>query len=184
MNGIDTIVIGDTLDFTTAVNGYPASDGWTLKYRLIPRVSGAAILLTAATASDGASYRVQVAPATTVNYVAGDYSWYAWVEKTGARVTVDDGLVTIKGDPNALTAFDGRSYARKMLDQIEAALLAFNYGVKSYAIGTRSMTKADMPEILVMRDRFRAEVQNEIAAERIADGQSNPRAFGVRFNRV
>ena len=29
---------GDTLDFTTSVAAYPASAGWTLKYRLAPRV--------------------------------------------------------------------------------------------------------------------------------------------------
>jgi hypothetical protein len=125
-----------------------------------------------------------VAPATTVGYGVGEFTWYAWVEKVGARVTVDDGLVTIKGDPSALAAYDGRSTARKMLDQIEAALLAFNLGVKAYTIGSRSMTKADTPELLTMRDRFRAEVENEIAAEKIAAGLGNPRNFGVRFNRV
>jgi hypothetical protein len=30
---------GDTLDFTTSVPDYPASAGWTLKYRLVPRTS-------------------------------------------------------------------------------------------------------------------------------------------------
>lgn len=184
--GLDTIIVGDTLDFTTAVAGYPASDGWTLKYRVIPRVSGTPFTLTAATASDGTSYRVTQSPAQTLVFVAGDYTWYAWVEKVGARVTIDDGLVTVKGDPSALATFDGRTHARKMLDQIEAALEGFatSSTVKSYTIGTRQMTKADVPEILTLRDRYRAEVANEIAREKIADGLGNPRNIGIRFKRV
>lgn len=181
----DSLVAGDTWDWTTAVDGYPASDGWTLKYRLIPRTAGPTLItLTAATAADGTSYRVTASPATTAAYAAGDYTWKAWVEKTGARVQIDDGLVTLQVDPaGSLTSLDGRSTARKMLDQIEAALLAFNLGVKSYQIGSRQMTKQDIPELLTMRDTFRAEVQNEAAAEKMADGDSNPRLFGIRFNR-
>lgn len=43
----DVLIVGDTLDFVTSVPAYPASSGYTLKYRLIPRVSGTAITLTA-----------------------------------------------------------------------------------------------------------------------------------------
>ena len=180
----DSLVVGDTWDWTTAVDNYPASDGWTLKYRVIPRVAGSNFTLTAATAADGVSYRMTAAPAETAARTAGDYSWKAWVEKVGARVSVAEGLVTLEPDPAIATALDGRSYARKMLDSIEGALLAFNIGVKSYQIGSRSMTKADIPEILTMRDRFKAEVENEVAIDKMTDGLSNPRTFGVRLNRV
>lgn len=182
----DALIAGDTWDWTTAVDGYPATDGWTLKYRVIPRVAGigAPFVLTAATASDGTSYRVTASPATTAVFTAADYTWKAWVEKAGARVSIDDGLVTLQPDPSSATASDGRSYARRMLDLIEAALEAFNLGVKSYSIGSRTMTKRDTPELITMRDKFRAEVQNEDAIDKIGDGLSNPRTFGVRFNRV
>jgi len=183
--GIDTIIIGDTLDFETTVAGYPASDGWTLKYRLIPRVSGTPIAITAATASDGTSYRVTVAPAVTVAYGAGDFTWYAWVEKVGARVTVDDGLVTVKGDPSALTASDGRSTVRQIFDAIEAVIKGrASKDQEEYTIGSRSLKRTPIADLLVLRDRYKAEVENEVAAEKIADGGSNPRMFGVRFNRV
>jgi hypothetical protein len=33
---LSTLIVGDTLDFTDQVPLYPATDGWTLKYRLIP----------------------------------------------------------------------------------------------------------------------------------------------------
>jgi hypothetical protein len=184
--GLDTIIVGDMLDFTTSVNGYPATDGWTLKYRVIPRVVGVGlpILLTAATASDGMSYRVQVAPSTTAGYTAADYTWEAWVEKTGARVTIDDGLVTVKGDPSTLTSLDGRSHARKVLDAIEALIETKGTAdVLEYSIGGRSIKKMTTTELLPWRDRYRWEVADEVAAERVADGLGNPRLAGVRFNR-
>ncbi|HMG59670.1 MAG TPA: hypothetical protein VK583_08080 [Burkholderiales bacterium] len=184
MNFDDPLIAGDTWDWTTAVDGYPATGGWTLKYYLTPRVAGTQILLSASTASDGTSYRVQVSPAASAAFASGRYDWRARVEKTGAEVTVDQGSVIIQAKVAGLTSSDNRSYARQMLDQIEPALLAFNMGVKSYSIGSRTMTKRDTPELLTMRDRFRTEVQNEIAAAKIADGQANPRTFGVRFKRV
>jgi hypothetical protein len=138
----DIIIAGDTLDFTTSVSGYPASAGWTLKYRLIPRVSGTPITITAATGSDGSSYRVTVAPVTTAAYVAGEYTWYAWVEKSGARVTVEDGLVTIKGDPSTLTTLDGRTSARKIFDAITAVIEGrASKDQEEYAIAGRSLKR-------------------------------------------
>lgn len=180
----DALVAGDTWDWMTAVDGYPATDGWTLKYYLTPRIAGTQIVLQATTASDGTSYRVQVSPAASAAIASGKYDWRARVEKAGAETTVDQGSVLIQAKVAGLTSSDNRSYARRMLDSIEAAFEAFNLGVKSYSIGSRTMTKRDTPELLTMRDRFRAEVQNEIAAAKIADGQSNPRTFGVRFRRV
>ena len=38
------LVAGDTWDWTTAVDGYPATDGWMLKYYLTPRVAGTQIV--------------------------------------------------------------------------------------------------------------------------------------------
>ena len=182
--GIDQIIAGDTLDFQTSVEGYPATDGWTLKYYLTPRTAGTQLVLTASTAADGQGYRVQVSPAASAAWAAGIYDWRARVEKTGAEITVEQGFVQIQAKVAGLTASDNRSYARKMLDQIEAALQAFNFGVKSYSIGSRSWTKAETPDLLVMRDRFKAEVDNEVAAAKMADGLGNPRNYGVRFNRV
>src|SRR5712691_12530804 len=105
MNFPDTVVAGDTLDFTVSVPDYPATSGWTLKYRLTPRFAAptqAAIVLTA-TAS-GVDYSVQASPATTAAWSPGAYTWARWVEKAGARQTLSEsGQLEVKADP-ALTA--------------------------------------------------------------------------------
>jgi hypothetical protein len=180
-------IAGDTLDFLDDVPTYPPADGWTLKYRLVPRFTSpvqAPIDITASTS--GTQYRVQAAASVTAGWKAGAYSWARWVEKAGPiRQSLGEGQFKILPDPAAAAqGLDSRSHPRKMLEQIEAALEAFSIGVKSYAIGSRQMTKQDIPEILTMRDRYKAEVASEDAAAQMASGQGNPRTFGVRFRRV
>jgi hypothetical protein len=181
----DSLIIGDTLDFATSVPDYPASAGYTLKYRLIPRTSGSAILLTASAA--GEDYRVQYAPATTASWTAGEYTWSAWVEKTGERYSVDSGTVTLKADPGAVAAYDGRTHARKMLEQIETALegwAATGGHIAEYEINGRRMKYADRADVLAMRNNYKAEVWREDAAAKMASGLPNPRQVRVRMARA
>ena len=93
MNANETLVAGDTLEFSVVVPDYPAADGWTLKYRLTPRFAAptqAPITLTATTNINGADYDVKSAPAVTVTWAPGIYTWARWVEKSGARQTLDE----------------------------------------------------------------------------------------------
>lgn len=186
-----TIVAGDSLDFLTQVPDYPATDGWTLKYRLIPRVSGTPITLTAS--ASGADYRTQVAPATTDDWIAGEYSLAAWVEKTGARYSVE-GIaldefgrpigknVTILPDPAVAAAWDSRSFARKALDSIEAVLQnRATIDQEEYAINGRSLKRTPTAELYRLRMRFLNEVRNEEARQRLADGMGGAPRILVRF---
>lgn len=178
----DTIVAGDTLDFVTSVPDYPASAGYTLKYRLVPRTSGTAILLTAAT-SGVDDYRVTVAPATSAGWTSGEYSAFAWVEKSGERHTVDPGLVDEQGnssllvrilpDPSAVAAYDGRSTARKALDDALTALATFhatNGLVRSYSINGRSMEFKDERDIRSRVNYWQAKVDSEEATTLLSQG--------------
>jgi hypothetical protein len=186
---------GDTLDFQVSVPDYLPSAGWTLVYRLTPRFTSpaqAAIEINAIANSDG-TYQVQASPATTAAWVAGAYGWTRWVTKgAGAAVQTlassdDQGEVNVLANPRTSAAgYDSRSHARKMLESIETALEAFATSpvMKSYAIGTRQYMRADIPDLLVLRDRYRSEAANEDAAAQVAAGLGNPRNIGVRFNRA
>jgi hypothetical protein len=184
---LEELIAGDTLDFLDSVPEYPPADGWTLKYRLVPRFTTptqAPIDITASTS--GTDYRVQAAAGITVAWTPGAYTWARWVEKAGPiRQSLGAGQIVVKTDPSAaVQGYDGRTHARKMLDQINAAFEAFQIGVKSYTIGSRQMTKQDIPEMLTLRDRYIAEVANEDSAAKIASGLPNPRNVGVRLTRV
>lgn len=175
-----TLIVGDTLDFLTTVLSYPPADGWTLKYRLVPRVSGTPIAITAAT--EGDHYRVQVGPTTTAAWLAGEYSWSSWVEKSGARVTVDDGTITLLPDPAIVTARDSRTHAAKVLDAIRAVIEnRASLDQEEYTIGGRSLRRTPLSELRVLEQRYASRVANEEAAEALADGTAVARTVRVRF---
>lgn len=185
---ISELIAGDTLDFLDTVDEYPPADGWTLKYRLVPRFTSptqAPITLTATTS--GTDYRVQAAADVTAAWGAGYYTWSRWVEKAGPiRQSLGNGQLRVIADPAvAAQGYDGRSDARRRLDELETAIDALSSNaVKSYAIGNRQMTKQDLPDLIMWRDRLKVEVANEEAAAKMASGQANPRNVGIRFNRV
>lgn len=180
---IDSIIVGDTLDFETEVPDYPATDGWTLYFRLVPRVAGAAITITCATAANGIDYRAQVAPATTATWTAGEYTWNSYVAKSGARYTVEDGQVTLLPDPGVTTApFDNRSHARKTLAAIEAVIEGrASQDQMEYSIGDRSLKRMPIVDLLMFRTQYRAEVRREDNDERIANGQPTNNRILVRM---
>lgn len=66
---LSRFTLGDTLSFTTSLADYPASAGWVLTYRLVPRDAGDIIVLTC-TAS-GADHLAAAAAAATTAWTAG-----------------------------------------------------------------------------------------------------------------
>lgn len=167
---VSEIFAGDTLQFDVSVPDYPASDGYTLTYRLVPRGSGSAQQFDAT--ADGDGYTVNVAAATTAAWTAGEYSWSSWVTLSGARYTVGQGLLTIKPDPSAMSVgTDTRSHAERVLDAIEA-LLEGRAGsdVMSYTIAGRSVDKMAPEELLKWRSFYAAEVKREQAAAALVNG--------------
>lgn len=186
---LDDLTAGDTWDFTTIVEGYPATDGWVLNYYLTPYTTGIQVVLTATTAADGTSYRIQKSPVESALIAAGDYTWTARVEKAGSEITVSQGLVTIEPQVAGRTSFDGRSSARRIFEAIEAVIEGrASRDQEEYTIaganGSRQLKRTPIADLLVLRDRYKAEVESEENAAAIASGLSNPRVFGVRFNRV
>ncbi len=182
MSTIENIItVGDTLDFTTSVPEYPASEGWTLKYRLVPRAAGAAILLTAT--ADGDDYLVQATAATTAGWVTGFYTWSAYVEKAGEVYTVDRGQLEIRAGSSTMSAgYDGRTHARKVLDAIEAVLEnRATLDQESYAINGRSLKRTPIEQLLKLRQVYRAEVAGEEAAAKLAAGLGTARKVQVRL---
>lgn len=188
------IVAGDTLDYLVSVPDYPPADGWTLRQRLVPRFSSPAqspITLSAVTS--GTDYAIQEAPSTTAAWAAGAYGWHTWVEKTGARVTLEgtqyQGELTVLPDPATLAqGADTRSQARKAYDDALAARAAFaaggNAGVAEYQIGDRRMKFKNPAELDQLINQLARAVADEKRTEAIAKGLPDPRKVYVRAGRV
>lgn len=161
---------------------FPADGGWALKYWFKKTGASAANFSIDATAS-GKFFAVQVLAATTLGYTAGDYTWVAIATKAAELREIDSGRMTVLPRYDQVANLDDRSHARKMLEQIQAAMLALNQGVKSYTIGTRQITYRDMPELIAQESRLKWLVKNEDDSAKIAAGLPNPRNIGIRFNR-
>lgn len=189
----DELIAGDTLDFIDSVPDYPPADGWTLKYRLIPRfTSPAQAPIDIIATTSGSDYRVQAAAAVTLAWKAGFYTWSRWVEKAGPiRQSLGSGQLKVIEDPAAAVAgYDGRSHERKVLEAIEAVIenraSQTQREMVEYTIGTRSQ-KLDAAEskaaLLELHSKYKWLVANEEARAQIAAGQPNPRMVGIRFGR-
>lgn len=174
-----SVVAGDTLTWKRTLADYPAGT-WTLKYRLINAAGKIDITATA----DGTDHLVSVAPATSAAYTAGDYTWTAWVEKTGSRVTVGSGTIIVKPDIAALNALDARTDAARIVDQLMAAYQSYttsNGHVAEYEIAGRRMKYRSAAEILEQLNFWEARVIAEKKAERIAAGLGAGNRILVRF---
>jgi len=180
---IDKLTAGDTLNFLTLGGDYPASSGWSLVYKLIPRVFGPAVISFTSSA-EGDDHRITVASTTTAAWSAGVYSWAVYATKTGERHTLQTGATQILADPGVASSLDTRSPAAIALEAADAALAA--YGAKaylqSYEIGGRSQRFHDPGAFLAWRDKLKAEVRREAAAADIAAGRRPRNQILARFN--
>lgn len=178
---IDQLTSGDTLNFLTAAGDYPASAGWSLVYKLIPRTAGTVISITSS--AEGEDHRVTASSAVTAGWASGTYSWACYATKSGERQTLQTGTTTILPDPGVVTALDNRTSARKALDAVDALLET--YGAKAYLqaydIAGRSQKFHTPGDFLSYRSKLQAEVAREESAERLRRGLSPRNQIHARF---
>lgn len=174
------VVAGDTLQWQKSLSDYPASDGWVLAYRLI----NSAGKIDISAAASGADHLITVPAATSATYSPGLYSWQAFVSKDGERYTVGSGVIEVLPNLAAQSAgYDTRTTAKKTLDLLDAAMLArgSTAWTAEYEIAGRRMKFASMGEFMAFRDKLRAEVNREAAADRMAAGLPSRSRVLVRF---
>lgn len=173
---------GDTITWRKSLADYPASDGWTLYYRLISAT--AKFDITAA--ADGADHLVTVAKSTSATYTAGDYVLVAWVADGTERVSLGQGRITVLPDLAAVSAagYDARSQAKKMLDAIDAALLSLSSGERLAVVEAEMASrriKYDVNGLMKLRNLYAAQVRAEENAERAALGLGSRNKLNVRL---
>lgn len=174
-----TLRAGDSWSWSRSLPDYPATD-WTLTYTLIN--SSAKITITGS--ADESNHSVSVSAATTAAYSSGRYDWTASVSDGTDVITVGYGRAQILPNLAAASTLDNRSHAQKMLDAIEAALegraTAGDIDILSGALGSRSYTR-DPEKLLVLRDRYKAEVSAEKRSESIRNGLQSGRRIQTRL---
>ncbi len=178
-----TIVVGDLLQWKRTDLGADYANGsYTLSYKARLEGTGSTVITITASAS-GDDYLVSVGQSTTASYTAGDYRWQAYItrDSDSERLTIDSGTFEVVANRSASTA-DPRSHAKTMLDKIESILEGRADGdVSAYSINGRSLTKLDITELLMWRDRYRADYLREVHRERALNGTATGSTVLARF---
>ena len=177
------IVAGDLLQWKRTDLGTDYANGsYTLSYKARLEGTGSTVITITASAS-GNDYLVSVGQSTTASYTAGDYRWQAYItrDSDSERLTIDSGTFEVVANRSASTA-DPRSHAKTMLDKIESILEGRADGdVSAYSINGRSLTKLDITELLMWRDRYRADYLREVHRERALNGTATGSTVLARF---
>lgn len=173
-----TLIAGDTATWQITLANYPATDGWALAYTLINATSK----ITFNSAAAGSDHAVNVAAATTAAWAAGTYTWRAQATMGALAYTVATGTITVQPAFGAAATLDARSHARKALDAVEAYLEnPQNLTAAMYEIAGRRLQRIPVADLLALRSRYRFEVAQEQAQDRIARGLPDGRRVMVRF---
>ncbi len=179
----DTVIF-DVPAFKDAIGTNIDSGTYTLTWyaRTNTATEGATVVGTA----EGTGWRVTVPAATTVDFIAGLWTWQALATYSTLQYTAGRGQFTVKstakyaGTPGA---FDDRSRAEIDLSYVEAAIRTLAQGgmVQEYQIGGRSLKRYKMTELMQLRDDLKNEIAMERKAEKIRQGLGNPGLAKVRF---
>lgn len=161
-----------------------SSAAYTLTYYL--RFNAASEGATVVGTAYGTGWEFTVAAATSAGFDAGTWFWQAVATKTGSTITLGSGQLTVlrslsySGTPGAV---DGRSQAQQDLDAVQAAIRALVSGgvVREYTIGSRSLKKYELADLLQLEAKLKADVKREQMADLIANGLGNPHNLFVRF---
>ena len=190
MNIPSEIRAGDTVkwrdDSTTDVFGNDIdSASWSLKYYLRTNTASEGHISTGSAFGQG--WEFTVSATDSAGFDAGNWYWQAIATKDSEKITLGYGTLTVEaaleysGTPGA---FDGRTQARKDLEAVQTAIRTLIAGgaVQEYRIGNRNLKRYDLPDLIQLEGRLKAEVKREEQAEMIANGLGNPRNMFVRFS--
>lgn len=173
--------------FADAIGNPVDATAYALTYSFRGPVAGSGLDLTGTAQGTGWAFALTTAQSAALNTGAtvARWFWQAYATKTGVRLTAGEGQLMVRPNLAAITAgtFDGRSQAEQILATVEAALAGRMSGdaVIEYTIGSRSLKKESMGELIKLRDRYRTIVSRERKVQGIKNGLGNPTRLGVRF---
>jgi len=175
---------GDKLEFTESDSDYKASDGWTLKYKLI---NASTSITDITSTADGDDHKFSIPSTTSANWTVGKYRFVRYAEKGATYEHLDRGNVEVKPDFVALSTYDFRSHALTTLEALEAAIeRRATKEQMSIAIGVRGSSRQlqylTMDELIRARNYYQSLVDREAQEDLIAQGKSPGNKILLQFN--
>lgn len=163
-------------------NEYPVGT-FALTYEFHEDSGGGNKKFTITATEADSTYYIEVGSSTTASYETGDYIWEAYITRSAdsERIMVDSGRTEITTNL-ANTNADLRSHAKKVVDAIEAVLEnRSTMDQSSMSIAGRSLSRTPLPDLLELRDRYKAEYLKEIKLARIRNKQGSGNTIKVKF---
>lgn len=179
------IAAGDTVSFAYSNADFPASAGWAMSWRLVG--AGIALALTATASGDGFTVTATAAATAALTVAAAGVPCMllGTASKAGERFECYRAPCLLLPNPATITG-DLRGHAARTLEAIDALLEGrATKDQTSYRIGDRELSRIPIPELLALRDYYRAEARREESAALIASGRpGRPRMVLTRMARA
>lgn len=187
------LTAGDTAQWLQAAFTGPQAQAidagaWALTYSLRGPVPGGNLDLAGTPQGSGWAFTLSSAQSAALNPGPAVLTWHwqACATQPEARVTVGAGVLRVEPSLAGLApgaAFDGRSRAEQDLEAIRAEMTARIHGgaTVEYTIGSRSLKKEPMSELIAMEQRCLRIVASERRAAAVAQGLGDPGHVFVRF---
>ena len=170
-----SIHAGDSFKYEAVYSGFSAGEGWSAVLVIVNHDYSFSIDATVS----GDSYTFAADGAVTSNWSPGEYRIAVRVENGLDRLTVESGALSIMPNLFAGGAVE-RSHVEKVLAAIEATLEGkATHDQQQLMIGGRSIMRLLPQHLLMWRDRYKKELADMKAAERL--GRKPGRAVKVRF---
>lgn len=175
-------IAGDTVKWTRDFSAdYPVGT-WTLTYYFRGEVSKSVTCTTS-----GILHLATISAATSATYLPGTYTVKARVSNGSEVYTVWEGSIVVVENPGLGNSYDGRTTAKKMLDAVESALLnnasreEEEYEIAVPGGTSRRLKFCSKEQLIILRAKLQAEVEQEQIAERIKQGKASGTKVLVRF---
>lgn len=171
---------GDTWAWSRDAGTRTPADGWALTYYLKNRGHAFSIATTGA----AATYDVAMLASATQGVPPGEYTWAAVATKAAEQYTEALGVLRVLPNFANEGKLDVRSDARRRLEAVEAVLdNVASFEQQEITVGSTALRKMPRGELLIWRDRLRAQVRNEEYAARVKAGLPEGRDIQIRFGR-
>ena len=168
---------GLTWKWKRALDHYPAST-WVLTYTFI----NATAKFSFSASNDNDDHLVSVAAATTATYTPGDYHWQAVVSDGTNKYLVAEGHLTVTADFAAASTYDARTHVKKVLDAIEAVIEnRASEDQQSYTIEGFALSKTNITDLLMLRDKYQRLYNNILKREAIEKGETGKGKIRFKF---
>lgn len=174
----DTVIWDEKTFLTPDKREISPAQGWVATYSF--RSHG----IDSVGVSYQGGWRFTLSTTNTTTLGEGTHAWHFYASKASERFTIGYGTIEAAANIGGSVGHqDARTQAEIDLAAVEAEIRARIGGGATieYSVGTRSLKKEPMSELIILRNMLRADVAREKAALKIAQGLGNPRKLNVRF---